>query len=176
MLPLLISHVGVDYDLGHLQQVFRTFSWVCEDGVKRNFSARVRYTNHCISVTSEVPAAVGEHAFGAAGNFRIFDIDRYQWSLELPTIIDGLFNKPTMPIQMTPNHNGYIFRLYMKHPLGAAEKYYCFVRLKLPADFQAGQTPLRLDLFVESAYPRDIEPIKINVRPMFGRLAERLAK
>jgi hypothetical protein len=176
LLPLSISHIGVDYELGHLQQVLRTFSWVCEDGVKRDFSVRVRYTNHCISVTSLSPAAAGEHVFDAGENFRVFDIDRHQWSLELPEIIYGLFKKPTTTIQLTPEFNGYIFKLYMKHALGDGERYYCFVRLKRSHEFQDGQSPVKLDLFVESAYPRKTEPFRINERHMFGRLAERLIK
>jgi hypothetical protein len=175
LLPLFINHSGIHYDLGHLHQVFRTFSWVCEDGVKRDFSVRVRFTNHCISVANSSPAVVGEHVFDVGENCRVFDIDRYQWSLELPEIIHGLFQKPTTTIQLTPEFNGYIFRLYMKHALADGERYYCFVRLKRSHEFQGGQSPVKLDLFVESAYPREIEPFRINERHMFGRLAERLA-
>ena len=176
MLPSSITHLGDEYSLGHLAQIFRTFSWACVSGAKIDFVVRVRYSDHCISVTRVDPATLGEHPFDPPDNNRVFDTDRYKWSLELPEIIDGLFNKPTTPIQLTPEHNGYVFRLHMKHPLGLTEKYYCLVRLKRSSAPQAHQASINLDLFVESAYPRYTEPNRINERPMFGRLAERLIK
>jgi hypothetical protein len=60
--------------------------------------------------------------FQAGVPHRIFDVDRYTWSLELPAIIGDLLSRPTTSIQLTPENNGYIFRLTMSHPLQANEK------------------------------------------------------
>ena len=175
MLPSSICHAGLNYDLQHLGQRFFAFSWICSDGSNLAFSVRVRYSDHCISETVSLPNPLGHFAFGTASSLRTFDADRYEWSLELPAIVDALFVKPTTPIQMTPEHNGYVFRLKMNHLLPSGEKYYCFIRLKRSQEFVVGLHPVKLDLFVESAYARQSEPIRSNERTMFGRLAERLA-
>jgi hypothetical protein len=174
LLPAFVSHTGLSYDLQHLRQQFFAFSWVTSNGSNLSFSVRVRYSDHCISEVVSLPIEPNCCVFGIAPNLRIFDADRYEWSLELPAIIDALFVKPTTPIQMTPEHNGYVFRLRMNYPLPTGEKYYCFIRLKRSHDFTAGEDPVKLDLFVESAYARQTEPIRSNERTMFGRLAERL--
>lgn len=174
MLPTFVSHTGLNYDLQHLRQQFFEFSWIASDGSNLLFSVRVRYSDHCISEIVSLPIQPNCCVFGIAPNLRVFDADRYQWSLELPAIIDALFVKPTTPIQMTPEHNGYVFRLRMNYPLPTGEKYYCFIRLKRSHDFMLGEHPAKLDLFIESAYARQTEPIRSNERTMFGRLAERL--
>ena len=174
MLPAVVSHTGLNFDLQHLKQQFFAFSWVAADESNLSFSVRVRYSDHCVSEVTNLPIQPDCYVFGIAPNLRIFDVDRYKWSMELPAIIGSLFAKPTTPIQMTPEHNGYVFRLRMNYPLPIGEKYYCFVRLKRSQDFVAGQHPIMLDLFVESAYARQTEPIRSNERTMFGRLAERL--
>lgn len=174
MLPAAVSHVGHDYDLQHLRQRIATFSWQSIGGLELHFSVRVRYSNHCISELASDPLPAGCFVFDPNSNPRVFDLDRYNWSLELPAIVDELFTKPTTSIQLTPEHNGYVFRLKMSHPLANGEKYYCFVRLRRSGQFAAGQHPLKLDLFIESAYARNTEPVRSNVRIMFGRLAEKL--
>ena len=174
MLPASVSHEGLTYDLQHLKQRFSEFSWRTSDGLNLLFSVRVRYSDHCISGIVSLPIQPSCYVFGSAPQLRVFDTDRYNWSLELPAIVDALFTKPTSPIQMTPEHNGYIFRLRMNHPLPTGEKYYCFIRLKRFHNFVDGEHPVKLDLFVESAYSRQTEPIRSNERTMFGRLAERL--
>ena len=173
MLPVSIRHSGKDYDLRHLAQQFRTFLWKGSDGSDFHFSVRVRYTDHCISEKVDV-AAIPESCLFA--NNRVFDVDRYKWSLQLPSIVEGLFAKPTSSIQLTPEKNGYVFRLTMNHPLAVGEKYYCFFRLKRSHEFIAGEHPSKLDLVIESAYARFIDPARANERIMFGRLAERLVK
>jgi hypothetical protein len=162
LLPASIHHAGLDYDLQHLAQKLFLFSWQGSDGSNFHFSVRVRYTDHCFSTT--------------AGLVRVFDVDRYKWSLELPTIVQGLFAKPTFSIQLTPEQNGYVFRLSMNHPLPNGEKYYCFLRLKRSKGYVAGESPLKLDLFIESAHSRAIAPQRSKERIMFGRLAERLIR
>ncbi len=162
MLPASISHAGVEYDLRHLVQKIFQFSWQGSDGLQFHFSIRVRYTDHCFT-------KVG-------GLNRLLDVDRYNWSLDLPAIVEELFAKPTSPIQLTPEQNGYVFRLRMNHPLPNGEKYYCFLRLKRSNAYVTGEHPLKLDLFVESAHPRAIAPERSKERIMFGRLAERLVR
>jgi hypothetical protein len=174
LLPASIIHSGQHYDLQHLQQQFRTFAWQGSNGVNLHFSVRVRYSNHCISELATQAPSPTCFVFDLNSNPRIFSIDRYEWSLELPAIVDELFVKPTTAIQLTPEQNGYVFRLKMKHPLPTGEKYYCFLRLKRSGEFITVGQPLRLDLVVESAYARGTEPIRSNERTMFGRLAERL--
>lgn len=151
-------------------------SWKCQDDVQREFSFRVRYSDHCISESIDNPPPARSQLFGVGGSLRVFDIDRFEWSKELPTFIEGLFAKPTTAIQMTPEANGYVFSWKMTHPLLQGEKYYFFVRVRLSDGFMIEETPHKIDLFVESAYARITEPFKVKDRPMFGRLVERLLK
>lgn len=141
MLPAFASHIGLNYDLQHLKQQFFAFSWITSGGSNLSVSVRVRYSDHCISEVVSLPVRQDFCVFGIAPNLRVFDADRYEWSLELPSIIDALFVKPTTPVQMTPEHNGYVFRLRMNYPLPSGEKYYCFIRLKRSQEFVVGLHP-----------------------------------
>ncbi len=175
MLPSIVEHLGQRYDLSHLAQKFSQFEWTDQNGGKRVFSVRVRYSDHCISKSLIGQASEGSCIFGILPNPRILCLDRYQWSLELPQIISTLIAKPTTPLQLTPENNGYVFRLAMAHPLQQGEKYYCFVRVKKGDVDHLGDGLDPLDLYVESAYARTYEPIKTGERIMLGRLAERVA-
>lgn len=175
MLPSIVEHLGKAYGLSHLAQTFSQFEWTDRGGGKRFFSVRVRYSDHCISKLLVGKAPEGSRIFGLAPDQRIFCLDRYQWSLELPVIINDLIAKPTTSLQLTPENNGYVFRLAMAHPLQKGEKYYCFVRAKKGDAENLGDGLDPLDLYVESAYARDKEPIKTGERIMLGRLAERVA-
>lgn len=174
MLPNSIFHLGIEYDLQHLEQKFLSFQWKCKDSRLLNFDIRVRYSNHCISEKCKPPSIKNSFIFEDGYKKRLFNIDRYKWSLELPGIIKMLFDKPTSTIQMTPDNNGYIFELKMRHPLPNNEKYYCFVRMKRSPIFKVDLYPYKLDLYIESAYSRGLDPIRSNQRIMFGRMAERL--
>lgn len=174
MLPSIASHLGDDYDLSHLHQQFYPMSWQCQDGVQRDFSFRVRYSSHCISETVYDPQPADSQLFGNGNDVRVFDTDRFEWSKELPALIQQLCAKPSTSIQMTPEQNGYVFHMRMQHPLESGERYYIFVRMKRPTDFDIERSPTNLDLFIESAYARTEAPIKIKYRPMFGLMAEKL--
>jgi hypothetical protein len=176
MLPASICHSGMEYDVRHLAQRFLSFSWQGRDGTDFQFSVRVRYSDHCISATPSLSLPPDAFVFEAPASMRVFDVDRYNWSLELPSIVETLFVRPTTSIQLTREQNGYVFRLTMKHPLNTGEKYFCFLRLKRSPEYVAGASPLKLDLFVESAYARSTDPIRSTQRLMFGRLAESLVK
>lgn len=173
-MPSIIKHIGKDYDLMHLAQRFFKFDWKCADGQNCEFSVRVRYSDHCISDGIKVAPPQGSCLFGNPPKQRVFDLDRHTWSLELPTIIENLIAKPTTALQLTPEGNGYIFRLTMAHSLQAGEKYYCFIRVKRSQTNNASAKERQIDLYVESAYSRQYEPDRTGQRIMLGKLAENI--
>lgn len=175
MIPTDVHHLGTNYSLQHLSQKIHRFGWRDISDQERSFSVRVRYTSHCFTSKVVLPIPNDCYTCGPAANLRAFNADRYNWSLELPGHIDGLINRPTTQIHLTPENNGYFFRLAMLHPLGAGETYYCFLRLKPSPEFSLDDQHLKLDMFVESAYARRNRPTS-KERVMFGRLAERVAR
>lgn len=176
MFPPQITHHNTPFDLRHLQQRFRSFQWKCRDKRTANFKVRIRCSDHCISEEIFDEPAEGAMCFRRDGKTRIFDRDRHQWSLELPTIIDGLFAKPTESLRLTTEQNWFIVQLSMKHRLPNGEKYYCFLRLRNLGKISDDPWMHNIHLQIESAYSRSTNPQTPhgNERVMFGRLLERL--
>ncbi len=177
MIPTSINHHNLDYCLAHLQPSTSIFRWICKDGRALDFTVNISWSNHCISDTLNDHEPEGAWVFSHfSHDKRIFDVDRYNWSLELPNIIDGLFQKPTSMLILTVERNWSLFRLKMRHPLDDGSKYYCFVRLRYVEEINGNPLSHLLSLHVESAYARTNEPLTPhgNERTMFGRIAERL--
>jgi hypothetical protein len=176
MIPTRIIHHKVEFDLQHLQQRYQNLQWKCQDKRTINFKVRIRFSDHCISEEIFDTPQKGAMYFTQYGKTRIFNPDRYQWSLQLPTIIDSLFAKPTESLRLTTERNWFIVQLSMQHPLRNGERYYCFLRFRNLAKISDNPLKHYIHLQVESAYPRSTYPLtpRGNERIMFGRLLERL--
>lgn len=172
-----ISHYGAKFDLSHLDECSRTLHWKCQDGKAVEFRTQIKFSNHCISEEINGCAPNGAHCFtDRGGKRRVFDIERFQWSLQLPEIIDRLFDEPTTTVRLTIERNWFLFQLHMQHPLPNGEKYYCFLRMRYLRCASDDPPQHDMHLHVESAYSRSRPPLTPhgNQRSMFGRLAERL--
>lgn len=177
MFPSAVRHHGVRYDLRHLKERFGEFKWQCQDREFVCFRVRVHWSDHCFSEDLADQEPTGAFCFtDRGGKTRVFDPDRYAWSIELPGIVDQLFRKPTTQVRLTAEQNWFIFRLYMDHHLPAGEKYYCFFRVRYLNTSPGGDRIHHMHLHVESAYSRSTPPLTPhgNERLMFGRLVERL--
>ena len=170
-----ILHEGENYCIDHLDETFRQLTWR-EGEVNYTFSVRVRFSDHCYSTSDGIETA-GPNSFicDKRSPPRVFCPTRYSCSKALPSIIQELFNKPTTTLRITPERNGLVFRLKLDEGLEETEKYYCFMRLKKSQYFAPKDTNQKLDLFIESAYPRTTSPAS-HKRTMFGRLAYETSK
>jgi hypothetical protein len=171
MHPQVATHLDVAYDLRHLWQRFNQFTWRDDYGLDMGFSVRVRYSDHCYS-DKNLPALPGCYRVGRRG--RIFCPIRYAHSLNLPPIIEGLFEKPTTEVRLTYENNLSIFRVEMSPPLLPRHKYFVFFHVDVGEPLM-DRGLYRLDLFVESAYQRDT-PVASRSRFPFGKVAERTAR
>lgn len=176
MIPTYIFHHNVKFDLRHLQERFQQLQWNCQNKRIANFRVRIHCSDHCISEEIFNAAPQGAMCFSKHGKTRMFNADRHQWSLELPSIVDGLFDKPTQSLRLTTEQNWFIVQLNMKHPLPNGEKYYCFLRLRHLGKVTDDPLMHNIHLQIESAYSRSTHPITphSNEQIMFGRLLEKL--
>lgn len=177
MCPQVVTHLGAEYRLDHLAPLTGEFAWRGEDQREFQFVVRVEFSSHCYSIKQQpplpdgcglVPDGVGRPTM------RVLCPIRHGHSLELPAIIRGLFVKPGTQIDFTHDDNWSIFRLRMPLPMGAAQRYCVFFRMRPQSQHDPDRLPFLLRLNVESAYPRD-GVVKVRHRLSFGRLAERIA-
>jgi hypothetical protein len=168
----IIKHCGQDFDVGHLNQHVETCVWTGAEG-EFTCAVKIRYSDHCYSFEDDGSAQPDNSHFfdDRNGQPRVFCPTRHIHSCELPAIMRAMCAKPTQQIALTPEKNWTIFRLTMPSPLEEGEKFWIFFRLKLVSGMP--RTPTEVDLFVESAYPRQDRPI-IGQRSMFGRALEEL--
>lgn len=173
MLPDIITHHGTQFSLRHLQPMHPNFRWRCQNGVMVTFSAKIKFSNHCVSKNYNAASNIEAHCFEDG---REFCPDRHAWSLGMPTIIDNLFFKPTTQVTLTAEDNWFVFRLSMQPRLPVGERYYCFFRPRHHELMCANPVLHKFNLHVESAYSRKNPPTtpRSNERLMFGRLLERL--
>jgi hypothetical protein len=167
-----ITHLGVDYDLGHLIQTTTSFGWT-HLNKQMKLSVRIRFSDHCYSLEhygQEEPE--GSHFISSKGGSRLFCPIRHEHSLCLPNLFLDLCEKPTHPVALTSEDNWTIFRLQMPSPMFEGETYWVFFRVK-PNAVRPDGTHL-IDVYVESAYPRTA-PVVVFRRLPFGRLVAETA-
>lgn len=171
---MIHNHLGVDYDVSHLRQVISPVAWTGQDGTSLKFSVRLRYANHAYSEELKRTALAGEAVFQDQNNIqRIFCPTRHAHSISLPTMMQGLFTKPTTTVLRTSREKNWtFFCLKMTPSLAPGSRYYVFMRLRSQLSEQPGVH--WLDLWVESAYSR-IEKVPTDRAWPFGRLLERVA-
>jgi hypothetical protein len=172
MHPKTVSHLGTDYDLTHLGQKVAPLHWRCRDGLVREFSIRIRFADHCYSEVLKSAPPVGAHCILRPRDPRIFHPRRHAMSCHLPALIDNFLLTPGSPIAQTAQHNWSAFVISLPVPLAAGEKYFIFMTLR-PARSATDPTRGRIDLFIESAYPKTT-PVKVFERKPFGRVIEDL--
>ena len=167
-----IRHEGIDYSLGHLKPSFHSFAWVSKELKDLKFGVRVRYSSHCYSDKS-LPYRAEAGVIYEQSARRMFCPIRYQHSLSLPEMFKALMERPVETVCLTYEDNWSIYRLQMPSSLRDGEIYYAFFRLKRDRFASTVTDTHRLDLYVESAYPRTTR-VAIQARMPFGRVAERL--
>lgn len=167
--PAYINHLNKEYELNHLRQINKSFSWNNSDGDNLNFSVLIRYSNHCYTEILDDCPTTDDPIFTELNKQRIFDIERYTHSIHLPQIIEDLINKPTSKIALTYENNCYVYKMDMPDGLNKGEKYCIFFHLKL---IEMGN-PIRLKMYIESAYTRSS---KVAVKQIlsFGNFAMNL--
>jgi hypothetical protein len=167
MHPQKVTHLGVDYDLGHLRQTITVFGWT-HAKEKMQLSVRVRYSDHCYSrehYGQKEPE--GSYIITTGKWPRLFCPIRHDHSLCLPSLFGDIFKKPTEQVRLTAEDNWSIFRLQMPSPMQPGERYSIFFRAK-PHSVAADGT-YYVDVYIESAYPRD-KPVVTSRRLPFGTL------
>lgn len=169
-----VSHHGIDYDLGHLGQRLAALHWRCRDSLVREFSIRIRFADHCYTEKLVGPPPVGAHCILRPRDPRIFHPRRHAMSCHLPALMDHFLHKPGSSIAQTERHNWSTFVTALPVPLSAGEKYFIFMTIR-PAPPAADPTGGRIDLFIESAYPRTTR-VKVFEQKPFGRVVENLMR
>ena len=135
---------GTTYDLSHL--CFKTYDWEIElkNKVRKVIKVDVVFSCHCFSRSpkeGEVYSpsqVVRDHK-----KERLFDLTRYELSLELPAIISSL---PEHKVFHTGFHN--LVRIAVASQFGTLTDYYVFLALS-----REGK---RMRMVVESAYTADL--------------------
>ena len=172
MHPKTVSHQGSDYDLTHLGQKLAPLHWHCRDSLVREFSIRIRFADHCYTETlNGAPPAGGSLCITVQ---RPTDISSQTACdvLSFACADDDFLLNPGSPIAQTAQHNWSTFVTSLPVPLAAGEKYFIFLTLR-PMPPAADPTRGRIDLFIESAYPKTT-PVKVFERRPFGRVIEDL--
>jgi hypothetical protein len=167
MHPNEIRYQNSAYGLGHLTQSIREFEWTPKGSVKTKFNVKVRYSNHCYSKSVDTP--VVDDVVIDQKPLRVFCPYRHDYTYDLATMIDGVFQKPTTTVQLTQEDNWHIYRIYAKVKLYTQDRYCVFFRIKKDHDrLIDGATSL--DMHVESAYPRT-KIVPTVMRVPFGAAA-----
>lgn len=167
-----IKHLGIDYSLGHLKAKQHVLSWVGKNQQTLNIAVRIRYSSHCYSDKS-LPEEIDVGIIHDRLERRVFCPIRYQHSLALPSMFRALIERPVETVYLTYEDNCSIYRLEMPHSLMDGEIYYAFFRVRKASNLPQQLDLHRLDLFVESAYPRKTR-VAVKARMPFGRVVERL--
>jgi len=169
--PPKAMHLNVEYNLSHLFQHFGQFEWHDDRGEAMAFSVRVRYSDHCYSdKLAFVPGCF------RVGRDRVFCPIRHAHSLNLPTLMGTLFNRPTTTVSFTAKERNWsVFWLEIRPPLDPGHKYFAFFHVERSTPPRGRDGRHHLDLVVESAYQRS-GSVEVWHRFPFGKVAERTAR
>lgn len=125
-----------------------------------------------------MPQGNTECMLDSHGKPRLFDLDRFNLSLSLPSLIEGLFHKPTTSVSLTAKANYYVFQTANVGQIQNGAKYYAFFNPKYKFQDRADPQRHHIELYVESAYCRATAPETPHhkQRLKFGDLLTRLIK
>ncbi len=167
--PDKIIHMGTEYSLTHLKEFVDFFDWKLSDGRHVTFRMAVRFADHCYT-DERLPLVDGCYTVPGKRKPRVFCTDRHVRSFQVPAIVRGLFSKPAQTISMTMENNWATFCLQMKPAIPRGKRYYVFFRVQ----FLGGDPnidPLPMDLYIESAYVKDVQ-VRFRRLAPFGRIVE----
>jgi hypothetical protein len=118
-----LLHLGVEYDIAHLDRGWRQFEWASKFGQfrhqKRVYNVSVSYENHCYSeeIRHDYEANPGELVMLCSMNTnkrRLFHPIRHAMSLELIEIVEDLFRRPQTMVKRVDSRANYRhFRLQL---------------------------------------------------------------
>jgi len=138
------KHQGVEYDLSHLHPALIQY---VQSGTasqpEKIYTVEVFYSLHCFSKTLE-PTADPRLNYSDARETRTFDFRRYEFSKQLPQILQDLHSKRCMH---TDKGNFFVIEIISAN--GATEDYEVYF------DVQRSNKNGVARLFVQSAYVRD---------------------
>jgi hypothetical protein len=167
--PESIHHIGIDYTLSHLAEINSDFSWRALNGRDVRFIVKTTFSDHCYS-DKNLPRQPGCHIVASRGVQRVFCTERYERSLSLPALMEGLFTKPTSTVGLTARRNYMLVCVAMKPPLPTGQRYYVFFNMKSQV-VEISASNLAIKCHVESAYTKSTT-VPLKRRLPFGRLAE----
>jgi hypothetical protein len=145
--PLRIR--GEIYDLSHLDP----FQFeVSSTKVPRPLRINVRFTNHCFSEAFDPAKHLSDEPVIPDGQRRrAFCPDRYDLSLRLPALIQGL-GEPAAFVHETAARRNWMYAALVEVPI-AGTRYQIFFELRRAIPERRRLQDL--DMIVESAYPAD---------------------
>jgi hypothetical protein len=167
--PRSITHHGIEYTLSHLAENTGRFSWRILNGREVTFSIKTTFSDHCYS-DKNLPRQYGCHVVTSRGGQRIFCTERYERSLSLPALMEGLLTEPTSTVCLTAQRNYMLVCIVMKPPLPTGHRYYVFFNMKSQV-VEISANDLAIQCHVESAYTKSTT-VPFKRRLPFGRLAE----
>lgn len=144
---------GTTYDLGHLEPFKLP---VDSQKVGKTLIVDVRFSNHCFTNAYDIALQLPDFPilYDAGGRERSFCMLRYELSMSLPALIQGMPN-PKVSVWETAERRNWAYSVAMPVE-GSPVPYHVFFELKrAQKDARALQD---LSMVVESAYPED--PLK----------------
>lgn len=152
---------GVEYDLSHMLPMSATlvFEYKNEENekVKGEITANVIFDPHCY--TSEIvendprPTLVTDIYSDGTTSIRGFDINRYNYSKNLPLIIKGLSHKMCKESTIF----GKAIRLEQQDKQNPKKGVYILLKTRI-------NKKSKLEIFVETAHYRNNEPHEANLK------------
>jgi hypothetical protein len=155
------SHEGKFYDLSHLHPQVNRFIQPSKAGQpERIYDVQVIFSLHCFTRSCQsAEEASGVLAYSDSRETRIFDFHRYECSKRLPAIVQAL---PTASCYHTGHGNFFTVEI-LNDETRSAETYEVYFSAS-----RSGTKPVRVNLFVQSAYVRD--PAHRTNRPKGKRI------
>jgi hypothetical protein len=141
-------HDGQTYDLSHLHPQLINFTQKAKgEKPAREYEVQLVYSLHCFTRGCHADVATDNAlAYSDSRETRLFDFGRYECSKQLPEIVRAL---PVSPCYHTGHGNFFTVKLF-NALLGEEETYEVYFKAS-----RSSTRPVRLTLFVQSAYVRD---------------------
>ena len=152
---------GNEFDLSHLNQSKIRYEYAAtKDRGPESFDVEVKYTCHCFTRSpknAEIP--IPEHIFAHDPGARLFDIERYELSMNLPIIIGSLKDRA---ITANGNKREKYFCVELQTKNGQVIEYEIYIKIRK-------REKGLLELLVETAFVRELNnkaqrPKGISVR------------
>lgn len=153
----IISH-GQVYSISHLATMTHNIPILLRGGFTKTVAVDFRFTGHCYTAGVEPGSVVPEGCYcyddGSPHNPRprVFDLERYTLSLDLPGLINDLIATNGLVSKTAKRDN--VVRVdkvqVSRYGISMQVAYYIFMH---PKKVQHPNRPKQLEVMVESAYP-----------------------